>query len=129
MKAQNFGFMKELAPKIINGTKRLTNRSATDFRGKLDVGGIMHCFTGLRTKNTQKICDAKVIQRVKWYFVQVPLHPDNIAYRSPLEFLSWYDFARKDGFEKYQDFVDYFFFHKQRDLGFYCYLFEVIDFE
>lgn len=128
MKAQSFSFMKKMVPKILAKEKFLTNRSATEFRGKLDAGGIMHLYTGMRTKNCMKIGDAKVIQRVKWYFVNVPLynvHADNR--KSPIEKYSWSQFAKIDGFEKWYEFVDYFLFHKNRDLGFYCYLFKLIE--
>lgn len=125
---QNFNFMEKLVPKILDKVKILTNRTATPFRAKCNVGDIMHCFTGLRTKNCQKIGDAKVIKRAKWNFESVPLYNYYTNSRvSPIKEITWGYFAKLDGFDTWQDFVDYFFFHKQRDLGFYCYLFEIIE--
>jgi len=126
MKAQNFGFMKELAPKILDGSKVLTNRAATEFRGKLDVGGIMHCFTGLRTKNTRKICDARVINRIEWFNDWIPTN--KTLFGPMIRWITWNDFAKLDGFEQWEDFVKYFS-HKRYDIGIYCYRFEVIKIE
>lgn len=126
MKAQNFSFMKKLVPKILNGTKILTNRVATDFRGKLNVGGIMHLCTGIRTKNYQKICDAKVLMRFKWYNEWIPTNRTQFV--PMFEWITWRDFAKLDGFDDYDQFVK-FFSHKRYEIGIYCYQFEVINFE
>ena len=124
---QNFSFMKQFKDKILDGTKTITNRTATEFRGKINAGDIMHCFTGMRTANCEKICDAFVRKRVKWNFGAVP-HYEYIAEKleSPFHGITWYEFAKLDGFKIWRDFVDYFFFHKNRELGFYAYKFEVI---
>jgi len=119
--------MKKMVPKVLSGEKFLTNRTASEFRGKLDVGGIMHLCTGSRTPNYQKLGDAVVIERVKWYFTSVPLYNYYaLGRRSPIKKYDWLQFAKIDGFDKWYDFVDYFLLHKKRDMGFYCYLFKLL---
>jgi len=126
---QNFSFMKQFKDKILDGTKTITNRTATEFRGKINAGDIMHCFTGMRTSSCEKWCDSLVIERAKWEYEDVPVPVyTSIAKntRSPFIQFTWYDFAMLDGFMRWYDFVDYFLSHKNRELGFYAYKFEVI---
>ncbi len=127
MKAQNFGFMKEMIPRILDGGKRLTNRVASDFRWKLDKGGIMHCFTGLRTKNCVKVADAEVKRRAFW-------HPDWIPDRCGIKdhtpmfpTLTWEQFARMDGFDDFKDFNVYFQHKRYKEKGILCYAFALTE--
>ena len=128
MKGQNFSFMKEMVPLIISGRKIITNRIATPFRLKLEVGGIMHLFTGMRTPNCQKIGTAKLVDKKIWYKHQMPTRHEIILWKAPLEGWTWENFAYRDGFNKYKDFYAYFMSHKvAADVhGFVCYKFELI---
>lgn len=107
MKGQSFTFMAFLAPKIISGEKRLTNRKATEHRRKLVPGGIMHLFTGLRTPSCVKLGTATVSGIHEWNPGDIPPFERN-GERSPHPDLSWYAFAQLDGFDRYSDFVEYF---------------------
>ena len=128
IKAQSFSFMEKMVPKVLSGEKYLTNRTASKFRGKLDVGGIMHLCTGSRTPNYEKLGDAIVLERVKWFMDEVPLYNYHAEKRaSPIKKFKWLKFSQIDGFEDWYDFVDYFMYHKNRELGFYCFLFELTE--
>jgi len=120
---QNFSFMEKMVPLIISGRKVLTNRSATEFRGKCNVGDKMYVFTGMRTANCKRIGTATVIERVFWKFEQVPI-VQLFSKRSPIKGLPWSRFSYRDGFDSFIDFKEYFRSHKNRDLGFYCYKFD-----
>ena len=123
--------MKEMVPMILSGRKIITNRIATPFRQKLEVGGTMHVFTGMRTPNCKRIGTAEVIEKANWKIYQIP-HPDNhegvIYNMSPLKDMNWEQFAWIDGFDtyKYKEFYDYFTTHKKiaDELGFVCYKFK-----
>lgn len=109
MKGQNFGFMTELAPLIISKQKRLTNRKATEFRKRLEAGGTMHMFTGLRTKNSVKLGDAMIIEISEWNTEQIPDEISDAETRiSPISPLTWVQFSIIDGFETYEKFKDFF---------------------
>lgn len=125
---QNFSFMKKLVPKILDGSKTITNRIATDFRMLCRPGDIMHLFTGMRTKNCQKLGDAKVIKRGFWLPTQTPIKGKINTYTQIISEMTWKKFIELDGFESYNDFVK-FFNHKRYEGGIYSYLFEVIEFE
>lgn len=120
---QNFSFMEKMVPFIISGRKVLTNRSATEFRGKCNVGDKMYVFTGMRTANCKRIGTGIVVERVFWKYEDVPV-VQLFNKESPIKGLSWARFSYRDGFESYLDFVLYFKKHKNQDLGFYCYKFD-----
>ncbi len=119
---QNFSFMEKFVPMIMSGRKIITNRTASEFRSKCDVGDLMYIFTGMRTDHCKRIGTAKVIERVFWKFEQVP-EIFNYHNKSPIESQTWHSFSWRDGFNYYSNFKDYFRKHKNRDLGFYCYRF------
>jgi len=131
MKGQNFSFMKEMVPHIISGRKIITNRIATPFRQKLDVGGIMHIFTGMRTANCKKIGTAKVLDKVYWHKKHMVV-PDNHFFNlrkhgeSPLTNVNWLQFSWIDGFNTFGEFYSYFNNRKGKadEFGFVCYKFQ-----
>lgn len=120
---QNFSFMEKMVPFIISGRKVLTNRSATEFRGKCNVGDKMYIFTGMRTANCKRIGTGNVIERVFWKYEDM-VSIWNRHDPSPLKEMSWGHFVWTDGFDLFMEFKDYFQNHKNRDLGFYCYKFD-----
>ena len=129
MKGQNFSFMKEMVPLIISGRKIITNRIATPFRQKLEVGGIMHMFTGMRTANCKKIGTAKVLDKVYWWKKHMAIpdnHFFNLRSESPLTNVNWLKFSWIDGFNNFQAFYDYFMNRKGKadEFGFVCYKFK-----
>jgi hypothetical protein len=118
--------MKENGPKILAGTKTITNRIATDFRMLCRPGDIMHLFTGLRTKNVQSLGDAVVLRRSFWHSTYIPCK-DNIGDYTPIfTNLTWRKFIELDGFDNYNDFVK-FFSHKRYEGGIYSYQFAIQD--
>ncbi len=131
MKGQNFSFMKEMVPMIISGRKIITNRIATPFRQKLDVGGIMHLFTGMRTANCKKIGTAKLIDKGIWNNSALRFLDEERAARMWLDICPYMtkhkwnftDFSYRDGFDNWNDF-NLYFSNKRYDVGIICYLFE-----
>jgi len=120
---QNFSFMEKMIPLIISGRKVLTNRSATEFRGKCNVDDKMYVFTGMRTANCKRIGTGIVVERIFWEFEDI-FSMWNRLDPSPLKDISWSHFVWCDGFDSLIDFKEYFRSHKNRDLGFYCYKFD-----
>lgn len=120
---QNFSFMEKFVPMIMSGRKIITNRTASEFRSKCDVGDTMYIFTGMRTANCKRIGTAKIIERVFWKFEDIPSIYGRFD-KSPLYAMSWLSFYYKDGFDSFISFRNYFKNHKNRDLGYYCYKFE-----
>lgn len=113
MKGQNFSFMEtypngKKIDDILFTTKRITNRVATDFRKKLDKGGIMHCFTKLRTKNARRLGDAIVIETSLWKPSEIPSIREIKDIKSPIKRFNWYQFITLDGFESFDNFKSYF---------------------
>lgn len=123
---QNFSFMKENGPKILAGTKTITNRVATDFRMLCRPGDIMHLFTGMRTPNCVKLGDGVVLRRSFWLPSYIPCK-DNINNYTPIfTNLTWRKFIELDGFDSYNDFAK-FFSHKRYEGGIYAYEFKPMD--
>ena len=120
---QNFSFMEKMVPLIISGRKIITNRTASEFRDKCDVGDTMYVFTGMRTPNCKRIGTAKVVERVFWRFKDIASVWERNE-SSPLKEMSWRHFVWCDGFDFFVEFKEYFKNHKNRDLGFYCYKFD-----
>ena len=121
--------MEFLREKLISGEKTRTNRPASEFREKCNVGDIMHNFINLRSPERERLFDAKVIERISWNILNAPITcSDDKAktIKSPIPEESWYEFAIKDGFDHYLEFLGYFMFHPTKFLDFFCYKFEKI---
>jgi hypothetical protein len=132
--------MKELVPKLKNGTKTRTCRACTEYRLKCEKGDIMHIFTGLRTKKARKIFDAVLIQRFIWSNYDIPetkekaketyvvQHFEHLKDPQPVYIQgkkeNWLEFAYRDGFENYEDFKEYFLNHPKDIDTFICYIFK-----
>ena len=121
---QNFNFMPKLAPMLFK-RKILTNRAKTKYREKCNVGDIIHCFTGLRTKNCKKLGDGIVKKKVHWNCLEIPLEGDNYEL-SPLAKYTWKEFAYVDGFINYIEFWNYFMNHPTKSWEFICFEFEEV---
>jgi len=129
IRGQNFGLMSDLVPYVISGRKYVTSRPATEFRRKLVIGGNMNFFTGLRTPNCKRIGTGIVKDKVYWWLHQMPITELSAKiWESPLTGIKWNDFAYIEGFNSYQDLVDYFFNHPKkkliREVGLICYKFD-----
>jgi len=121
--------MEFLRGKLISGEKTRTNRASSEFRGKSNIGDTMHIFINLRSPNREKLFDAKIINRISWNILDVPItcSDDEVkTINSPIPEESWYEFAIKDGFDHYLEFLDYFMFHPTKYKDFFCYKFEKI---
>jgi len=115
--------MKDMVEEILSGRKRLTNRASTDFRNKLEEGGTMHLFTGMRTANCRKIGDA-LVKRIRHW------HPDWIPGQWGIDkacpmfpTLTWRQFAKLDGFDDFREFNKYFQKKMYKEKGILCYSF------
>ena len=120
---QNFSLMEKLKSKLLDGTKTRTNRKLTEFRDKCDIGDIMHIFVNLRSPNCEKIFDRVVKETYYWDITEVPktvLEAKNKESPRPDE--SWYQFAIRDGFSTYREFLDYFMNHPKKGIRFKCYI-------
>jgi hypothetical protein len=96
---QQFGFKPQFKEKILNGTKRYTTREATDYRLKCNIGDLMYCATGVRTKEYDKFATAKVVNRWRWEIQ----FPD----KCPVG-IDWDEFAIAEGFEDYNGLAGWF---------------------
>lgn len=120
--------MSILIPKILNGSKDHTNRQLTEFRDKCDINDLMYIWQNWRTPNCLKVAIAKVFFTAKWDISQAP-RSESVAKKinSPIPNLSWYEFAIRDGFNNYEDFLHYFSNRKDKAEKFKCYQFYLIE--
>lgn len=117
--------MKEMVPKILDGSKIITNRAYSKFRAKCNEGDIMHLFTEMRTSQCEKIGDALVLEQEYWEFQEIPFE-NQIDYKvAPIRTMNWELFIKMDGFDNYQDFRNYFNKERYRD-GILCYRFQLL---
>ena len=124
---QNFSFKKEFVPKILAKQKFITNRAYSEFRAKCKKGDIMYLFTGMRTKNCEKIGDAIVKEVAYWRISEILLYKAEAKTKlSPLRDMTWDLFAFVDGFDDYYEFVDFFSSDKIYRNGILSYRFELI---
>ena len=120
--------MEFLREKLISGEKKRTNRPSSEYRRKCHRGSRMYLFIKLRTPERERLFDARVIKRVPWNILDAPICKDDLAktIESPILGESWYEFAIKDGFDHYIEFLDYFLNHPTKYKDFFCYKFEKI---
>ena len=120
--------MEFLREKLISGEKTRTNRAASIYRRKCNIGAKIRIFINLRSPERERLFDARVIKRVSWNILDTPICKDDLAktIESPILEESWYDFAFKDGFDSYIEFLNYFLFHPTKSKDFFCYKFEKI---
>ena len=121
--------MEKMVPLIISGRKYVTSRPATEFRRKLVIGGNMNFFTGMRTPKCHRIGTGIVIDKVYWWLHQTPITDLSAKmWESPIMGKNWLEFAYIEGFNSYQDFINYFFNHPKkkliREVGLICYKFD-----
>jgi len=120
--------MEFLREKLISGEKTRTNRASSEFREKCNIGDKIRIFINQRSPKRERLFDAKVIERISWNILNAPICDNDLAktIESPIPKESWYDFAIKDGFDNYIDFLDYFLNHPTKFKDFFCYKFEKI---
>jgi len=120
--------MKFLREKLISGEKTRTNRASSKYRRKCNIGAKIRIFIKLRSPERERLFDARIIKRIFWNILDAPICNDDLAktIESPIPEESWYDFAIKDGFDNYIDFIDYFLNHPTKSKDFFCYKFEKI---
>jgi len=92
---QIVSFKLEMIPLILEGKKTMTTRIETPYRLRLDKGDTMYIYSGIRTKNAMKHGEATIINRWLWnqYFLLI------IGANCPIPILSWYQFAKAEGFD------------------------------
>lgn len=109
--------MRELVPYVISGRKYVTSRPATDFRKKLIIGGNMNFFTGMRTPKVKRIGTGIVKDKIYWWPHQMPITELNAKiWESPIMGKNWLEFAYIEGFNSYQELVDYFINHPDKKI-------------
>lgn len=112
---QLFGFMKIMEELLLEGKKRRTSRAFSKFRDRCKIGDIMRIYTGLRTKNCKKLFNARVVEKLYWNIDDAP-GDQKLAKKleSPKKGETWEEFALRDGFDFYSDFLSYFKDHPKK---------------
>lgn len=121
--------MEFLREKLISGEKTRTNRPISEYREKCNIGAKIRIYINQRSPSRERLFDAKIIERISWNILDAPITcSDDIAktIESPIPEESWYEFAIKDGFDHYLEFLGYFMFHPTKSKDFFCYKFEKI---
>jgi hypothetical protein len=106
--------------KVLDGSKDLTTRLATDFRKKMKWDDIAYIYTGIRTKKAQKHAEAKIINLWLWY--QTKLSKDFIT----TMFGDWEEFYKREGFTSWEKLEEYFSQPRYKDKLLVTYQFEII---
>lgn len=121
---QNFSFMEIMRDLLIDGNKKRTNRAFSKFRDKCYIGDIMHIYIGLRTPRSEKLFDARIIEKYYWNVNDAPEDP-KLARKleSPKKDETWEEFALNDGFSFYEEFLKYFKNHPKKTQKFICFIF------
>ena len=106
--------------KILSGEKHQTIRKAGKKWDKVKVGDKLTLYTGLRTKECQKLGEAEVesIEDVNIYIMNFDRPNENyfVSYKlRHLNVLEIEELAENDGFEKIRDFFEFFKNHYGKD--------------
>jgi len=110
---------------LVLDKKDMTSRLVTERRTKLNVGDIIYGYISQRAKVRLKLFDAKIKERIKWKAESVPLGVEEASdLESPRKNYSWLEFAYRDGFSNYYDFMNFFKNHTEGD-EFYCFVWKV----
>ncbi|NOS93172.1 MAG: hypothetical protein HOP30_14720 [Cyclobacteriaceae bacterium] len=109
----SFSFQKKFANKVKRNTKPGTVRDKR--KRPMKVGDMMHCFTGMRTKNCQKIVSRKNLAIVNIKILYKPNEdPELIDYPAielngvELTYMLAESFAVDDGFKSFIHFIQFF---------------------
>lgn len=94
-------FKKQFAPKVKAGEKTQTIRAIR--KEPIFVGDTLFLYTGLRTKYTEKLGEGICI-----YSEPITITEDSIVIAGLLQPKDLNDFAIKDGFNSWEDFVSFF---------------------
>lgn len=109
MRGQKFGFMDFLALKIVGDVKKLTNRTTSGFRERLEVLGKMHLFIGNRRPTSTKLGVATALVIKEWNPTMIPDDGDDPCPVLPEPYsCTWEEFSILDGFEGYGTFKKFF---------------------
>lgn len=102
-------FMDRFESILMSGEKSRTNRAYSKTRNKINIGDTVQIKVGNRFKGLKKLFDAIITNKKIWTYDQVPIDSElAAALPSPKDIEAWREFALKDGFEKYQEFIEYF---------------------
>lgn len=116
---QIISFMKKLISKVLEGSKDLTTRIATEYRQKLNIGDIAYIYTGMRTSYATKHAEAEIINR--WVWNQSDLSKTFIM----TMFGDWEDFYKREGFESWEELITYFTQTRYKDKMLITYQFKI----
>lgn len=101
--------MVEFEEILLSGEKSRTNRGYSRSRNRINIGDRVQIKVGNRFKGFKKLFDAVITNKKIWLYSQAPQNPESARKMpSPKKDESWWDFAIKDGFTDYSDFLDYF---------------------
>lgn len=108
--AQNVNF-KEKFGNLVFVSKFRTIREFSEFRNRLRIGDMIHCFTGMRVRGSKarKLGDGLIVNKIIIHFKSMPETIEE-AKRLKIAKLneSWYSCSKKDGFRSYNEFVNFF---------------------
>lgn len=125
---QGFSYIVEMRPLLLNGSKRRTIRAIgkNNYRDRCNINDIMHNWIDMRNHHDAKefLFDSRVVEKIHFYIDDAPENED-LARRieSPKEGETWEEFALKDGFDFYSDFLSFFKGHVKKTSRFICFIF------
>lgn len=125
---QSFSYMVEMKLVLLNGSKRRTIRAIgkNNFRDRCNVNDIMHNWIDQINRHNAKefLFDSRVVEKVHFNIDDAP-ETEDLARRleSPKEGETWEEFALKDGFDFYSDFLSFFKGHVKKTNKFICFIF------
>lgn len=94
---------------LLSGEKNRSNRGFSKTRNRIKIGDQVQIYIKHRTKDSKKLFDAIIINKIIWNYKDAPNDVDQaIIIKSPKKDEDWLRFAFKDCFECYYDFLDYF---------------------
>lgn len=105
------GFKKQFAPKILDGSKKFTIRNRRKVEPK--IGDTLHMYTGLRTKQTERITSAHKLTGIQLVDIEIKkvgggIYSTKITVDGKILDVGLMDFfAKCDGFNDLESFRDY----------------------
>ena len=125
---QIFSYMPEMKPLLLDGSKRRTIRAIgkNNFRDRCNVNDLMYNWIDQRNRHKAKefLFNSRVVEKIHINIDDAP-ESEDLARRleSPKAGETWEEFALKDGFDFYSDFLSFFKGHVKKTNKFICFIF------
>lgn len=121
-------FMERFKASLMNGTKNRTNRAYSKYRNRTKIGDRVQIYIKQRSPEGEKLFEAIITNKIIWNINQAPHNIKKVWEISPLKNEIWLEFAKRDGFKQYSDFLEYFDpeNHPKKQSKYICFEFEKI---